>query len=247
VLFVGTMREFQLTIKETEMAPEANNNDKSSLAKNAVPPSEFPSCGPGCGCGEPAGKVNTKLKMFLFLVVVAAVGGILFFKTSSARQNTSAIAKNGFSNPYAAASPKAVTNSAGQQGGSGALLPSISELDAVAAEMDTVFLLIPGKDKTPISKKAGIVLASVERTLNEKGLSTGIFTLQTESPDYPGVAAKVTAPGIAVLTKGRTIGFVSGGITETNLMQAYVASKRSGGCGPKGCPPAAGGGGKPCN
>ena len=229
------------------MTAEANNNDKSSLAKNAGPPNEFPSCGPGCGCGEPTGTGNTKLKMFIFLVVVAAVCGILFFKTSSARQNASDIAKNGFSNPYAATSPKAATNSAEQQGGSGALLPSISDLNTVAAEMDTVFLLIPGKDKTSISKKAGVVLASVERTLNEKGLSTGIFTLQTESPDYPGVAAKVTAPGIAVLTKGRTIGFVSGGITETSLMQAYVASTRGGGCGPKGCPTPAGGAGKPCN
>lgn len=36
------------------------------------------------------------------------------------------------------------------------------------------------------------------------------------------------------------MGMVSGGITETNLMQAYVASTRGGdcgaGCGPKGCP-----------
>lgn len=111
------------------MTAEANNNEKSSVAKNAGPPSEFPSCGPGCGCGEPTGAGNTKLKLVIFLVVVAAVCGILFFKTSSARQNTSDIAKNGFSNPYAATSPKAVTNSAGQQGGSGALLPSISDLN----------------------------------------------------------------------------------------------------------------------
>ena len=230
------------------MTAEANDNDtKSAEAKDTGPAREFPSCGPGCGCGETAGKGSTKLKLAVFLIVVAAVCGILIFKTSNARQNTTDSAKGGFSNPYTAASQKATTNSAGQRGGSGALLPSISDLNAVAAEMDTVFLLIPGKDKTPISKKAGVVLASVERTLNEKGLSTGIFTLQTESPDYPGVAVKVTAPGIAVLTKGRGIGFVSGGITETSLMQAYVASTRGGGCGPKGCPTPAGGAGKPCN
>ena len=92
------------------------------------------------------------------------------------------------------------------------------------------------------------MLASVERTLNAKGLSTGIFTLKTSSPDYPDVAAKVALPGIAVLSKGGGIGFVSGGISETNLMQAYVVSTRSGGCGPGGCPPPVDGkAAVPCN
>ena len=227
------------------MTTEANNNDTNSSETHDVgSPGKFPGCGPGCDCGVPP--VNTKLKIFICLVVAVAVCGILFFKISSARQNTSDSAKGGFSNPSAKTGP--VTNSASQQGGSGAVVPAINALNTVAGKLDTVFILIPNKDNAPPTKETGSVLAAVERTLNEKGLNTGIFTLQTDSPDYPDIVAKMSAPGIAVLTKGRGIGFVSGGISETNLMQAYVASTRGGGCGPKGCPPPAdGSAAAPCN
>ncbi|MDA8428876.1 MAG: hypothetical protein M0T70_06425 [Geobacteraceae bacterium] len=175
-----------------------------------------------------------------------AVAGILIFKTSNARQNPSLSGTNGFSTPLV--KKETVTNSSRQQGGSGAPISAIADLNTVAAKLDTVFLVIPSKDNAPASKEPGAILTSVERTLNEKGLSTGIFTLNATSPDYNDVAAKVTLPGIAVLTKGRGIGFVSGGLTETKLMQAYVASTRGGGCGPSGCPPPGGGpAAAPCN
>jgi hypothetical protein len=220
------------------MTTEAKkNDDKPSETGDAGSPGEFPSCEPGCGCEEPVSKGNTKLKIAICLVVVVAVAGILVFKTTNARQNPFLTGTNGFSNPFATAVKGTVTNSAGQKGGSGALLSAIDELNTVADKLDTVFLVIPSKDNASTTKETGIILASVERTLNAKGLSTGIFTLNTTSLDYPGVATKVTPPGILVLTKGRGIGFLSGRISETNLMQAYVASTRGGGCGPGGCPP----------
>lgn len=231
------------------MTTEANENGtKPSEAEDAVSPGNAPACGPECGCGKPSGNGNTKIKVAVCLVVVVAVCGILLFKTTSAKQNPSDMGKSGFSSQLTTKGKGAVLNSAEQQGGSGASLSAFAELNTVAAKLDTVFLVIPTKDNAPTSKEIGVVLASVERTLNSKGLSTGIFTLQTASPDYPDVAAKVTPPGIAVLTKGRGIGFVSGGISETNLIQAYVASTRGGGCGPGGCPPPSGGKAAiPCN
>ena len=227
------------------MTPKANNsNPKSSETGEVGSAGKFPACGPGCDCGVPA--VNTKVKILICLVVVIAVCGILLFKTSSAKQNTSDSTKSGFSNPSTATGP--VTNSAGQQGGSGAVVPAISALNTVAAKLDTVFLLIPSKDNAPATKETSEILASVERVLKGQGIKTGIFTLQTDSPDYPNIAAKASAPGIAVFTRGRGIGVVSGGLTQTNLIQAYVASTRGGGCGPKGCPPrAAGSAAAPCN
>jgi len=221
---------------------------KPSETEDANSTEKFPSCGPGCGCGEPVGTGSRKIKIVICLVVVVAIGGILLFKTTNAKQTASGTGTTGFSSPLASKGKGAVINSAGQKGGSGASLSAIAELNTVADKMDTVFLVIPSKDNTPTTKETGAVLASVERTLNAKGLSTGIYTLQATSPDYPDVAAKVTTPGIAVLTKGRSIGFVSTvGISETNLMQAYVASTRGGGCGPGGCaPPAAGAAAVPC-
>ena len=225
------------------MTTEARDNDTtpSEARDTGSTTGAFPSCGPGCDCGKPAGKGNVKVKVAICLVVAVAVGGILLFKTTNARQNSSGIGQSGFSSPIA--STGTVINSARQQGGSGAPLSAIADLNTVAAKLDTVFLVIPSKDNAPPTKETTAVLTSVERTLNTKGLSTGIFTLQTASPDYPDVAAKVTPPGVAVLTKGRGIGFASGGISETNLMQAYVASTRGGGC----CPTGGSAPGKPCN
>jgi hypothetical protein len=217
------------------MATEADNNDtKSSEMGDTGSTGNFPGCGPGCDCGETAGQVNPKLKIVIFLVVVAAACGILLFKTLGARLNASDSAKNGFSTPGTVPGTGGVLNSAGQQGRTS--LSKMDELNTVAAKLDTVFLFIPGKDNAPVTKATGAVLASVERTLNAKGLNTGMFTLQTDSPDYPNIAAKVSAPSIAVLTKGGGIGFVQGGITETSLMQAYVASTSTGAC----CPPSDG-------
>ena len=201
-------------------------------------PKAAPECAPGCACEKPNSKGSSKIKVAICLIVFVAVGSILLFKTTNARQNPATMTKG----------KGPVLNSSGQAGGSGASLAAIADLNSVADKLDTVFLVIPGKDNAPTTKETGAVLASVERTLNSKGLSTGIFTLQAASPDYLDVAAQVTPPGIAVLSKRGGIGFVSGSVSESNLMQAYVASTRTGGCGPSGCPPSAGGKAKvPCN
>lgn len=223
------------------MTTETRENDTTpTLTGDTGSTGAFPGCGPGCDCGKPAGNGTTKVKIAICLVVVVAIAGILLFKTTNARQNSSNIGKSGFSTSFATSAK--MVNSAGQQGGSGAPLSAIAELNTVAARLDTVFLVIPSKDNAPITKETSSVVASAERALNAKGLSTGIYTLQTASPDYPDVADKMTPPGIAVLTKGRGIGFASGVISESNLMQAYVASTRGGGCCPTGGAP-----GKPCN
>jgi hypothetical protein len=219
----------------------SENGTKPPETGDAESAGEFPSCDPGCDCGEPTGKGNSKLKVAMCLVVVVAVAAILIFKTTNVRQTPSLSGANEFSTPLA--KKGAVTSSSGQQGGSGAQLSAIADLNTIADKLDTVFLIIPGKENVPASKETGSVLASVERILNRKGLSTGIFTLKTTSPDYPDVTAKVTPPGVAVLSKGGGIGFVSGTMSETKLMQAYVASTSGGGC----CPPGGGKATVPCN
>ena len=224
------------------MEIESNKDETASAETKDTPPQQnAPCCGPGCDCGKPAG--NSKLKVAVCLLVVVAVCGILLFKTTSARQNTPGLGISGFSSPLATTAPGAAANNPGQRTGIGESLPSIDALNTVAANLDSVFLLIPNKDNAPASKETGSAVAAVERTLKSKGIRTGIFTLQTGSPDYPDVAARMSAPGIVVLTKGRGMGIVSGRISESNLMQAYVASTRKGGCCPSGgCKAAA-----PCN
>lgn len=226
------------------MATDEKNNDRPADTGDEGSTEASSCCSSGCGCGNLAGKGSTKLKIAICLVIALVIVGIFIFKSSSARQNPALGGNNGFSDSRKGP----VTNSSGQQGGSAAQIAAIADLNSVADKLDTVFLIIPSKDNAPTTNSTGTILASAERTLNAKGLSTGIYTLQATSPDYPDVAAKVTPPGIAVLSKGRGIGFVSGGISESSLMQAYVASTRTGGCGPSGCPPPGGGqAAAPCN
>ena len=220
-----------------------DSGDKSAQTQDPGAAGDLPGCAPGCACREPAaGKDTKKIKAAISLAVLAAVVGILLFKATSAQPKPSLAGTNGFSHQFAATPRGPVTTSAEQQGGRGASLSAIAELNTVASRLDLVFLVIPGKDNAPTARETDAALTAVERTLNAKGLSTGIYTLQTASPDYPDVAAKVTAPGVAVLAKSGGIGFASGGISETSLMQAYVSSTRGGGC----CPPGGGNAGVPC-
>lgn len=225
------------------MTTEANeDSNKPPESVDLSPLKNTQDCGPGCGCNKPSGNGNRKLKVAVCLVVAMAVGAILIFKTTGVTQNAQVSGKGGFANALAPAEPNAPPL-ARQPGQLGTSLPSIAALNTAAAKLDTVFLVIPAKDNAPASRETGAALAAVERTLHAKGINTGIFFLPTNSPDYPEVAAQVAAPGMLVLTKGAGMGIVSGGVSETNLMQAYVASTRSEGCGtgcgPKGCPTSA--------
>lgn len=203
---------------------------------------DFPGCGPECGCREPSGK-GTKIKVAVSLVVVLAVCGILIFKTTNAKQHPSVAEVSGFSNALSQSGKGTVSNSAGQRGGRDASLSAIAELNKLAANLDTVFVVVPSKENAPLAKEAATSVGAVEGALNAKGVSTGVYTLQVDSPDYADVAAKVKAPGIAVLTKGKGIGYATGSISESSLMQAYVASTRGAAC----CPSGGDSSGKQCN
>ncbi|MBU4365897.1 MAG: hypothetical protein L6437_16565, partial [Kiritimatiellae bacterium] len=68
----------------------------------------------------------------------------------------------------------------------------------------------------------------------------GIFTLKPGSRDYEQIATQMPVPGVLAMVKGRGMIPVSGDITETKLIQGFVAASSGGGCGPSsaGCGPA---------
>ena len=77
--------------------------------------------------------------------------------------------------------------------------------------------------------------------IEAQGQKIGLFTLKTDSPDYAQVAAQISVPCVLAMVKGRGMIPVSGDITETKLIQGFVAASSSGGgCGPAsgGCGPA---------
>jgi len=194
-------------------------------------------CVPGCDCGKPSG--NTKAKAIVCLIVLLAIGGIFVYKTIGAKQSTPANTETAFAVPLVnevnGQEPAVKTVEDNKKVGE--FLDSLATLNKVAVNQDAVFVFIPAKGNDIVSKEITDAIASAEQKLKSSGVSIGLYTLQSSSPEYANIAAQLPPPGMLVMSKGRGMGAVSGGITETKILQAYVASSRAGGCGPSGCGP----------
>ena len=78
-------------------------------------------------------------------------------------------------------------------------------------------------------------MEAAANTISAKGSNkVSLFTLKTDSPDYEQIATQVTVPGVLALVKGRGMKAASGEITETKLVQAFVAASSAGSCGSGG-------------
>ena len=192
-------------------------------------------CGPGCDCGKSSG--NKKAKAVICLIVLLAICGIFVYKTKSAKQSTPAITETAFAAPIAnqANGLEPAVKSVEDQEKVGEFLDSLASLNKVAVNQDAVFVFVPAKGNETVRKETIDAIASAEQKLKSSGIRIGLYTLQfSPSKEYASIAAQLTLPGVLVMSKGRGMGTVSGEITETKLLQAYVASSRTGGCCPAG-------------
>ncbi len=189
-------------------------------------------CGPGCDCGKPSG--NKKAKVAICLIVLLVVCGIFVYKATGAKQKAPANTENAFAAPIAnqATGQEPAVKSVEDKKNVGELLDSLASLNKVAINQDAVFVFIPIKGNDTVNKEITDAIVSAEQKLKSSGVRIGLYTLQSSSPEYTNLAAQLTLPGMLVMSKGRGMGAVSGEITETKILQAYVASSRAGGCGP---------------
>ncbi|MBE0536210.1 MAG: hypothetical protein IH624_11130 [Phycisphaerae bacterium] len=196
---------------------------------------ESGNCGPGCDCGGAGGK--TKVKAAVCLIVLLGIGGIFVYKAHSAKQNADAHVRAGFR--AAAESTAGVSADKTIEGGGavGRSLASLAALNEAAVSEDAVFVFIGAEEGKMPGKETIDAIASARQRIESTGARIGLYTLQHGSPEYASIAAQVSVPGMLVMSKGRGMGAVSGGITETKILQAYVASSRVSGCGPSGCGP----------
>jgi len=125
----------------------------------------------------------------------------------------------------------------------GVYLDSLSSLNKVALSQDAVFIFIPAPKNEVADDATSKAVIAAQQTLKAKNINLGLYTLPTSSADYAAIAARVQAPAILIASKGKGMSAVSGEVTETKLLQAYIASARSGGCGPSsgGCGPSSSG------
>ena len=119
----------------------------------------------------------------------------------------------------------------------GEMLDSISSLNKIALKQDAVLIFIPDMSQSTLKKETEKAIGNAEKLIKSKGIKLGIYTLKVTSTDYSNIKAQLSLPAIVVMTKGKGMGTVTGEITGTKILQAYVASTSGGG----GCCPSSGG------
>ncbi|HUU40142.1 MAG TPA: hypothetical protein VMW42_04300 [Desulfatiglandales bacterium] len=122
----------------------------------------------------------------------------------------------------------------------GEYMESLSDLNKVALSQDAVFIFIPRAKDEAVQSEANEAVVAAQQSLKRSNIKVGLYTLSTNSPDYTGIEKQVQTPAILVVTKGRGMAAVSGELTETKLLQTFIATSRAGGCGPSSCSPSSG-------
>jgi hypothetical protein len=192
-------------------------------------------CGPGCNCNA-TGTLG-KTRWVIGAIVLVAAGVLVardIIKSNAAPPQTSGQA---FALPIAATNSSAAAQ--GTETNLGTTISAFSELNTVATNTDAVFVYLPGKEGTTNSLPSTPIKNAL-RTIESKGFKCGLFTLKAGSPDYDQIAKQITFPSVVAMVKGRGMSAVSGDITESKLVQGFVAASSAGGCGPSagaGCCP----------
>ena len=224
----------------------ATNNDNSKPTDNMeLPKKEALACGPGCGCH--AGGSSVRIRLIIGVIVLVAAGVLAARAVMKNKSASTVKAASEFvslptlaqaSAPAVGAMP--VTNETPAAPATVAVqeIGALSDLNAVAADTGGVFVFLAGKND-PVIKSPLAQMRNAAKTIEAQGQKIGLFTLKTDSPDYAQVAAQTGVPCVIAMVKGRGMVPVSGDITETKLVQGFVAASSAGGCGPAsaGCGP----------
>lgn len=197
-------------------------------------------CGPGCNCSKPSS--GNKIKIAAGLIIALIAIGIFAFKLikikvvpDSGSAYTAATDENNTNTTPPSAeepnAPSAAPNQVSKKVMVGEYLESLNSLNTVAVNQDAVFILIPVKDKGTVKQETETAMAGAQRTLKSKGVNVGLYTLRTSAEDYQKISSQISIPAILVACKGRGMNAVPGrDVTETKLLQAFVAVSQAGGC-----------------
>lgn len=115
-------------------------------------------------------------------------------------------------------------------------LDSLASLNRVAANFDAVFILLADEDQLNMQSITREVEGAAKK-IQADGPRVSAFKLKKDSPNYIQLAKQFSSPCVLAMVKGRGASGVSGEITETRLIQAYVTASRAG----SGCCPGGGG------
>jgi hypothetical protein len=204
-------------------------------------------CGAGCCCHASAASGRTRWVLGgVILLVAAALVARAVLKGSSATTSTSqSAAATEFAAPVPAGVPVAATPAVVPAAPSatavvGTEIAAFAELNALAAETTAVLVFVPGKSADETAPPTAQMEAAARTIAAQDNNKVALFTLKASGPDYEQIVGQVTVPGVLALVKGKGMKAVAGEITETKLVQAFVAAaSAAGGCGSgsAGCAP----------
>ncbi len=221
----------------------SSNEDQKPMDNMESLKQQASDCAPGCGCHStgPLGRKRLIVGTLVLLVAVALVARAVI-KTNTAPSQPDAAA---FALPTAAQTPPAESAPATPPVATAKTpdtfvakeIGAFAELNTLAAASDAVFVYVPGKDGTASNPSATAMKSAVSR-IGSQGYKIALFTLKAGTRDYEQIAAQMPVPGVLAMVKGKGMSAVSGEVTETKLIQGFVAASSAGGCGPSGCGPA---------
>lgn len=182
---------------------------------------------------------KTTIKIILGLLVILIIG-IALVKASK-RPTADRGTKTGFGGittsipTSATAASESSTNALVSSAGFGIPLKAFSDLDQLAQDFEGVCVFVPDKGNANPNIEAVAAILKAQTTLKNIQISFGLFQLSTDSPDYSSFAKIAQAPGFLIARKNAGMRAVVGEVTEQNVLQTWVATKRQIGCGC--CPP----------
>ncbi|MHC4323611.1 MAG: hypothetical protein ACYSUX_04990 [Planctomycetota bacterium] len=116
-------------------------------------------------------------------------------------------------------------------------LNSLASLGEAASDTDAVFILLAAEDQQdiqPITKE----IEAAAKTIQAGGTRISAFRLMPGAPNYENLTKQLSDPCVLAMVKGCGLsGIPADQITETKLVQAFVAASRpASGCCPPGVP-----------
>ncbi len=224
---------------------------------------EAAACGPGCNCNaEPSRRARWVVGAIIVVIAGVLVARAMLKSDGVPTQKSDAEFALPQSSPgqqatgdsaaqapddksqtaKIAAPPEAITdNPEDKPVVCGELIQSLGDLNRKAMDRDGVFVFLPGQNAAK-NREIATVIEKGAATLRGRNINMGVFTLKDGSSEYTNIVQQVPPPGVIAMVKGRGASAVSNEITESKLMQAFVAaSSARGGCGPSECGPSSAG------
>jgi hypothetical protein len=203
-----------------------------------------PAAGNASSCCAPGAVSGKKWRTLVSVIIImAAIGvGANSFLNGNSAQSYSTVPAKSFS--AGLTQIPAVTLENDSQGkpqkkqeeiSLSGVLDSLQSLDALAADKDVVFLVLPGEAQisSPAVPKQ---LGAVATNLWKNGQKVAVFTLKNSSPDHNQLVRHFsvkTFPSVVILGRQGSASAVASDITEAGLYNAFVLASKSGAC----CPP----------